>query len=81
MTRIEFEAQALELRTKLLNEVAQLDRSSHRVAIDQLERRIALLNQLDIQSPMPIGAYSSALISDRGGADGQDLDKAKSSDS
>ena len=78
MTRIEFEAQALELRTKLLNEVAQLDRSSH-VAIDQLERRIALLNQLDIQSP--IGAYSSALISDRGGADGQDLDKAKSSDS
>jgi len=58
MTRIEFEAQALELRTKLLNEVAQLDRSSHRVAIDQLERRIALLNQLDIQSP--IGAYSSA---------------------
>lgn len=79
MTRIEFEAQALELRTKLLNEVAQLDRSSHRVAIDQLERRIALLNQLDIQSP--IGAYSSALISDRGGADGRDLDKAKSSDS
>lgn len=72
MTRIEFEAQALELRTKFLNEVAQLDRS-------QLERRIALLNQLDIQSP--IGAYSSALISDRGGADGQDLDKAKSSDS
>ena len=79
MTRIEFEAQALELRTKLLNEVAQLDRSSHRVAIDQLERRIALLNQLDIQSP--IGAYSSALISDRGGADGQDLATAKSSDS
>ena len=79
MTRIEFEAQALELRTKLLNEVAQLDRSSHRVAIDQLERRIALLNQLDIQSP--IGAYSSALISDRGVADGQDLATAKSSDS
>ena len=79
MTRIEFEAQALELRTKLLNEVAQLDRSSHCLVIDQLERRIALLNQLDIQSP--IGAYSSALISDRGGADGQDLDKAKSSDS
>ena len=79
MTRIEFEAQALELRTKLLNEVAQLDRSSHRVAIDQLERRIALLNQLDIRSP--IGAYSSALISDRGVADGQDLATAKSSDS
>ena len=79
MTQIEFEAQALELRTKLLNEVAQLDRSSHCLVIDQLERRIALLNQLDIRSP--IGAYSSALISDRGGADGQDLDKAKSSDS
>lgn len=79
MTRSEFEAQALELRAKLLNEVAQLDRSSHCLVIDQLERRIALLNQLDIRSP--IGAYSSALISDRGGADGQDLDKAKSSDS
>ena len=79
MTRSEFESQALELRGKLLNEVAQLDRSSHRVAIDQLERRIALLNQLDIQSP--IGAYSSALISDRGVADGQDLATAKSSDS
>ena len=78
MTRSEFETEALDLRANLLNEVAQLDRSSH-VAIDQLERRIALLNQLDIQSP--IGAYSSALISDRGGADGQDLDKAKSSDS
>ena len=71
MTRIEFKAQALELRGKLLNEVAQLD--------DQLERRISLLNQLDIRSP--IGAYSSALISDRGGAEGQDLDAAKSSDS
>ena len=68
MTRIEFEAQALELRTKLLNEVAQLDRSSHRVAIDHYSSAL-------------IGAYSSALISDRGGADGQDLDKAKSSDS
>ena len=79
MTRSEFETEALDLRANLLNEVAQLDRSSHRVAIDQLARRIALLNQLDIQSP--IGAYSSALISDRGGADGQDLDKAKSSDS
>ena len=79
MTRSEFETEALDLRANLLNEVAQLDRSSHRVAIDQLERRIALLNQLDIQSP--IGAYSSALISDRGGADGQDLAKAKSSDS
>lgn len=71
MTRSEFEAQALELRTKLLNEVAQLD--------GQLERRISLLNQLDIRSP--IGAYSSALISDRGVADGQDLATAKSSDS
>ena len=79
MTRSEFETEALDLRANLLNEVAQLDRSSHRVAIDQLARRIALLNKLDIQSP--IGAYSSALISDRGGADGQDLDKAKSSDS
>ena len=79
MTRSEFEAQALELRTKLLNEVAQLDQSSHYLVIDQLERRIALLNQLDIRSP--IGVYSSALISDRGAADGQDLDTAKSSDS
>lgn len=79
MTRSEFEAQALELRAKLLNEVAQLDRSSHCVAIDQLERRIALLNQLDIRSP--IGAYGSVLISDRGAADGQDLATAKSSDS
>jgi len=79
MTRSEFETEALELRAKLLNEVAQLDRSSHFVAIDQLKRRIALLNQLDIRSP--IGAHSSALISDRGGAEGQDLDAAKSSDS
>lgn len=71
MTRSEFEGEALELRTKLLNEVAQLD--------GQLERRISLLNQLDIRSP--IGAYSSALISDRGVADGQDLATAKSSDS
>lgn len=79
MTRSEFEGEALELRAKLLNEVAQLDRSSHCEAIDQLERRIALLNQLDIRSP--IGAYSSVLISDRGVADGQDLAAAKSSDS
>ncbi len=79
MTRSEFETEALELRAKLLNEVAQLDRSSHCLVIDQLERRIALLNQLD--SVADIGAYSSALISDRGGADGQDLAKAKSSDS
>lgn len=79
MTRSEFESQALELRGKLLNEVAQIDRSSHCLVIDQLERRIALLNQLD--SVADIGAYSSALISDRGGADGQDLAKAKSSDS
>ena len=79
MTRSEFETEALDLRANLLNEVAQLDRSSHRVAIDQLERRIALLNQLDIRSP--IGAYSSALISDRGVDDGQDLATAKSSDS
>lgn len=71
MTRSEFEGEALELRTKLLNEVAQLD--------GQLERRISLLNQLDIRSP--IGAYSSDLISDRGVADGQDLATAKSSDS
>lgn len=79
MTRSEFETEALDLRANLLNEVAQLDRSSHCLVIDQLERRIALLNQLD--SVADIGAYSSALISDRGGADGQDLDKAKSSDS
>ena len=79
MTRSEFESQALELRGKLLNEVAQIDRYSHCLVVDQLERRIALLNQLD--SVADIGAYSSALISDRGGADGQDLAKAKSSDS
>lgn len=65
MTRSEFESQALELRGKLLNEVAQIDRSSHCLVIDQLERRIALLNQLDSVA----GAYSSALISDRGGAE------------
>ena len=79
MTRSEFETEALDLRANLLNEVAQLDRSSHCLVIDQLERRIALLNQLDIRSP--IGAYASALISDRGVADGQDLATAKSSDS
>lgn len=80
--REEFQDAALSYRMQLFEELRNLPQSMDGVEV--LDLRVNLLNRLDNQSGFMYSSPSALIDSgsgDRGAANGQDLDTAKSSDS